>query len=156
MIQAHGQLHCDLAETWNLPRRNHCIIAPGRFAVDSKKAMVVSRNHSAGVCVLGQTGVLEGMVIVQATCEPRVCTVTLDKTILYSWQSYKVMLLVMIEKWTGKVYPQCRSFTTTLLKITPVHFPGTVEQQCHCILVMLSNVCYIIHVKVFPSESAVI
>ncbi|EPQ01588.1 UPF0697 protein like protein [Myotis brandtii] len=30
-----------------------------------------------------------------------------------------------MEKWTGEVYPQDRSFTT----IPPVHFPGTVEHH---------------------------
>lgn len=66
-------------------------------------------------------------------------------------ESYRVMPLVIMEDWTGKVYPQCRSFTMTLLKIAPVQFPGTVEQWCHCIPMMLSNICYITHVKILPS-----
>lgn len=81
----------------------------------------------------------------------------LDKTIPYSWQSYKIMPLVMMEDWAGKAYPQCKSFTMTLLQITPVHIPGTgIVVSLHTNDVVLYNVCYIIHVKVLPSGSAVI
>lgn len=42
-------------------------------------------------------------------------------------QAYRVMSLAMMEEWAGQAYPWCKSFTTTsLLKITQVHVPGTV------------------------------
>ena len=95
-----------------------------------QKAAVVCTNRSADVCVRAwlDWGTLGGDGHSLGYGGGQFCTVTLDKTILYSWQSYRVMPLVIMEGWTGKVCPECRSFTMTLLKIAPVLFPGTVEQ----------------------------
>lgn len=78
---------------------NHCN-APRDFALDSRGGLW--RNEVTAqqveVCAPGWTvACWKGMVRVQATCEAWFCTVTLVKTILYSWQSYKVMPLVMTE-----------------------------------------------------------
>lgn len=89
--------------------------APGHFASHSRGRLWWYSEPLGCLCALGWTvACWKGVVVVQATWEPWVCAVTLDQTILYSWQPYKAMPLVMIEKWTGEVYPQDRSFARYL------------------------------------------